>query len=254
VIAGAIAWPFEDAQRVFEMHRALVEQAPPELACVAALRRAPPAPWLPSATHGKLVVALFVCFAGSIGQGEKLVAPIKGFGKPVGDIIQRRSYVSQQSLLDPTQPKGRRYYWKSEYLAKIDPELIGKAIDHAKRIESPYSAVLFFPIGGALQRLPQDHSAVGNRDAVVAMNIMGSWDLSQDDAANIQWVRATWHDLRGFSTGGTYINFLTEEEGQDRIRAAYGANYDRLVEMKAKWDPTNLFRTNKNIVPTGSSR
>src|SRR5262245_16547747 len=132
VMAGAIAWRAEYAGEVLEMLRTLMEQAPPELVCVAGLRIAPPAPWLSKDIHGKPIVALFVCHTGQLTEGERLVAPIKAFGSPVGDIVQRRPYVSQQSLLDATQPKGRRYYWKSEYLSKLQPELLAKTIRHAE--------------------------------------------------------------------------------------------------------------------------
>jgi FAD/FMN-containing dehydrogenase len=186
-----------------------------------------------------------------VAEGEKLVAPLKRFGSPVGDIVQKRSYVSQQALLDATQPKGRRYYWKSEYLRALEPALFTQAIEHAGRITSPHSAVLIFPLDGALQQIPEDHSAVGNRDAVAVLNVASAWERADDDAANIAWARQAWGDLRQFSTGGTYINFLTEEEGEDRTRAAYRSNYARLAGLKARWDPSNLFRTNKNIGVTG---
>jgi hypothetical protein len=251
VIAGGIAWRAEDAGEVLEMYRALIGNAPPELTCAAALRIAPPAPWLPKEIHGKPIVALFVCYSGSLEEGQQVVAPIKKFGAPVGDIVQKRPYVTQQSLLDATQPKGRRYYWKSEYLPKVEPDLLAKVQEHAQHILSPHSAIILFPIDGAVSRLPNDHSPVGNRDAKCVLNIAASWEKSQDDAQNIAWARAAWHDMRRFSTGGTYVNFLTEEEGDERIHAAYGANYERLVEVKSKWDPQNLFRMNKNIAPRG---
>jgi FAD/FMN-containing dehydrogenase len=251
VIAGAIAWRADSASQVLEMCRTLMEKAPPELVCVAGLRLAPPAPWLSKDVHGKPIVALFVCHSGSIDEGEKLVAPIKAFGSPVGDIVQRRPYVSQQSLLDATQPKGRRYYWKSEYLARLEPDLLAAAIRHAQAIASPHSAIILFPLDGALNRLPENHSAVGNRDTAWVLNVTASWEKAEDDKTNIEWARAAWRDMRGFSTGGTYVNFLTEEEGDERIRAAYGNNYDRLVEIKSKWDPGNLFCMSKNIRPKG---
>lgn len=249
VMAGAIAWRAEYAGEVLEMLRTLMEQAPPELVCVAGLRFAPPAPWLSKDIHGKPIVALFVCHTGEVSEGEKLVAPIKAFGSPVGDIVQRRTYVSQQSLLDATQPKGRRYYWKSEYLPKLQPELLAKTIRHAEAIASPHSAIILFPLDGALNRLPEDHSAAGNRDSAWVLNITASWEKTEDDKTNIEWARSAWRDMRSFSTGGTYVNFLTEEESDDRIQAAYRKNYGRLVEVKSKWDPGNLFRVNKNIVP-----
>ena len=249
IVAGAIAWRGEDAPKVFDMWRTLVESAPPELVVVAGLRNAPPAPWISKEIHGKPIAVLFVCHTGSVADGEKLLAPIKKFGSPVGDVVQRRPYISQQSLLDATQPKGRRYYWKSEYLSTLEPEMIDKAIQYAGRIRSPHSAILIFPLGGALNKLPDDHSAVGNRDAAFVLNITASWEKAEDDAANIEWARAAWRDMRRFSTGGTYVNFLTEEEGGDRIKAAYGKNHARLVELKTTWDPTNLFQLNKNIAP-----
>jgi FAD/FMN-containing dehydrogenase len=250
IIAGAVAWSADSASEVLDMCRAVMEQAPPELVCVAALRMAPPAPWLAKEIHGKPIVALFVCYTGNLSEGEKLVGPIKAFGTPVGDIVQRRSYVSQQSLLDATQPKGRRYYWKSEYLPKLQPELLADAIRHAEAIVSPHSAIILFPLDGALNRLAEDHSAVGNRNTAWVLNITASWDKAKDDKTNIEWARAAWRDMRRFSTGGTYINFLTEEEGDERIHAAYGNNYKRLVEIKTKWDPDNLFCMNKNIQPS----
>jgi FAD/FMN-containing dehydrogenase len=249
VMAGAIAWRAQYAGEVLEMLRTFMEQAPPELVCVAGLRLAPPAPWLSKDIHGKPIVALFICHTGQLTEGEKLVAPIKAFGSPVGDIVQRRSYVSQQSLLDATQPKGRRYYWKSEYLPRLQPELLAKAIRHADAIASPHSAIILFPLDGALNQIPEDHSAAGNRDTAWVLNITASWEKAEDDKPNIEWARAAWRDLRSFSTGGTYVNFLTEEEGDERIHAAYGNNYQRLVEVKSKWDPGNLFCTNKNIAP-----
>ncbi len=249
IVAGAIAWRGEEATEVLEMYRKLAAQAPPQMACVAGLRLAPPAPWIAKEVHGKPIVALFVCHTGPMAEGEKLVAPIKAFRKPVGDVLQRWPYVSQQSLLDATQPKGRRYYWKSEYLKGCEPELIAQMIEHGRSIFSPHSAILLFPIDGAVNRLPEDHSAVGNRDAGAVINVASSWEAAQDDQRNIEWTRTAWRDIRRFSTGGTYVNFLTEEEGDDRIRAAYGKNHARLGEVKTKWDPGNLFRVNKNIAP-----
>jgi FAD/FMN-containing dehydrogenase len=249
VMGGLIAWRGDDAPQVLEMYRTFTKQAPPELTVAAMLRMAPPAPWLPKDMHAKPIVALLVSYTGPVDEAEKHVAAIKGFGSPVGDIVQRRTYVSQQSMLDATQPKGRRYYWKSEYLPGVEPELLAQAIAHAGRIVSPYSAVILFPVDGALNRLPEDSSPMGNRDAASVLNITASWDKAEDDGANIGWARAAWRDMRRFSTGGTYINFQTADEGEERIRAAYGKNYDRLAEVKAKWDPENLFRMNKNIIP-----
>jgi len=249
VIGGVVAWPASEAPNVLELYRALVEKAAPELTLTALMRPAPPAPWLPKDMHGRPIIALLVCHSGNPDEGEKAVIPIKSFGNPVGDMLVRRPFVQMQSLLDGTQPKGRRNYWKSEYLPHVEPILCERLIDHAARIQSPHSSMVMMHIGGALNSLKDDHSPVGNRDAHYVLNIAGSWDKAEDDKANIEWARAAWQDIRGLSTGGTYVNFLTEDEGIDRIRAAYGKNYSRLIEVKTKWDPGNLFHVNKNIVP-----
>jgi FAD/FMN-containing dehydrogenase len=250
IVGGAIAWRVEEAPRILEAFRALAEESPPELGLATGLRKAPPVPWLSPEIHGQDIVALFFCYTGPVAEGERLLAPIKRLGRPVGDVVQRRPFLSQQNLLDATQPKGRRYYWKSEFLRGHEVELLDRARAHAERIVSPHSLVIFFPFQGAVNRLPPDHSPAGNREARSMFNIAASWERPGDDAANITWARSAWEDLRRFSTGGTYVNFLTEEEGSERIHAAYGRNYERLAAVKAQWDPTNLFHHNKNIPPT----
>ena len=249
VVGGVVAWPAAAAPAVLELYRTLAAKAPPELTLVALMRPAPPAPWLPKDMHGQPIVALLACYSGNPAEGEKLVAPIKSFGTPIGDVLVRRPYEQMQSLLDATQPKGRRYYWKSEYLSSIEPALCEKVIAHAARIPSPHSAVVLFQIEGALNRLEEEHSPVGNRDARYVLNVAGSWEQAAEDGANIDWVRGAWNDMKSFSTGGTYVNFLTEDEGPERIAAALGKGRRRLAEVKAKWDPQNMFRTNRNIEP-----
>jgi len=249
VVGGLVAWPASEAPRVLELYRTLAEKAPPELTLVVLMRVAPPAPWLPKDKHGKPIVALLACHSGNPEQGEKAVAPIKSFGNPIGDVLIRRPYVQVQSLLDATQPKGRRYYWKSEYLSHIEPALCEKVIEHAAKIPSPHSAVIVFQLGGALNRLKEEHSPVGNRDARYVLNVAGSWEQADEDSVNVEWARAAWNDMKSFSTGGTYINFLTEDEGPQRIEAALGKGLRRLTEVKARWDPENMFRTNRNIKP-----
>ena len=123
-------------------------------------------------------------------------------------------------------------------------------IEHAGKIRSPHSAVILFQMEGALNGLNQEHSAVGNRDARYLLNIAGSWERPDDDAANIEWTRAAWRDMRRFSTGGTYINFLTEDDGAERTEAALGGALQRLARIKSQWDPRNVFRINRNIQPT----
>jgi len=248
ILGGAIAWRAEDAKEVLDFYRKFTATAPRETTCVAVLRIAPPAPWLPKEIHGKPIIAIFVCHSGSIEDGEKIVAPLRAFGRPVADIVTRRPYTQMQTLLDATQPKGRRYYWKSHYLPGVDPKAIDVVIDHAARMPSPYSAIIFFHLQGALGELPANHSPVGNRDAAFVLNIASSWENTADDDANLRWARDCFEATQAFSTGGAYINFLTEEEGRERIQAAYGKPIlAQLAALKKKYDPDNLFRHTKNI-------
>jgi hypothetical protein len=249
IVGGFVAWPGGEISKVLDFFRAFAENAPQELTVAAVLRSAPPEPWLPNKWHGKLIISLLACYSGDPAEGEKVVAPIKKFGKPIGDVLIRRPYTQMQSMLDATAPKGRRYYWKSEYLSFIEPKLCEKIIPYANSIPSPHSSIILFQLAGTINIFDDEYSPVGNREARYVLTIPGSWENSNDDNKNIAWVRSVWNDLKEFSTGGTYINYLTEDEGQERIEAALGGAIKRLSKIKRKWDPENMFRTNHNIKP-----
>jgi FAD/FMN-containing dehydrogenase len=252
-VGGAVVWKAADAPDVLDLYREVAApDSPRELTSVAVLRIAPPAPWLPKSIHGQPIIAIFACHGGDPRDGERLAAPIKEFGSPVADIVVRRPFVQMQSLLDATQPKGRRYYWKSEYLPVIEPDLCELVVEHAARIPSPYGAIILFQIEGALNEEPAGHSPAGNRDAAFVLNITASWDDAADDAVNIAWAREAWEAMRPFSTGGAYLNFMTEDEGAERVQAAYGkTTLARLAALKRAYDPDNLFRHTKTLVPAG---
>ena len=248
ILGGAIAWRGADTREVLAFFRDFAAKAPRELTCVAVVRTAPPAPWLPKAVHGTPIVAVFVCHSGRIEDAEKALAPLRAFGKPVADIVVPRPYTQMQALLDATQPKGRRYYWKSHYLAGLDPKLIDVVVDHGARIASPHSAILLFQLQGALGEQRADHSPAANRNTAYVLNIAGSWESPDADKVNMAWARDCFEAARPYSNGGVYINFLTEEEGADRIEAAYGKPIlERLAKLKTKYDPQNLFRHTKNV-------
>jgi FAD/FMN-containing dehydrogenase len=249
IFSGAIAWRGADAPEVMEFFRTFAAEAPPELTCVLGLRLAPPASWLPKHIHGKQIALAVVCHCGSIEEAERDLAALKALGSPVGDVVTRRPYVQQQALLDATQPKGRRYYWKSDYLAGIDPASFPILRQHLERIVSPHSAILLFQLEGTVNTISEDHCAAGARDTKWVLNVAGSWEKAEDDLKNIEWARACWQDMRPYSSGSAYLNFMTEDEGADRLAEGYGKNHARLRQLKAKWDPENLFRHNKNITP-----
>lgn len=249
VVGGVVAWPASEAPGVLALYRELAESAPRELTLVCFIRPAPPAPWLPKEQHGRPIVAILACHSGRPEDGERAVAPIKAHGKPIGDILVRRPYTQLQALLDGTQPKGRRYYWKSEYLPAITDELCADFMAQAATIPSPHSAAILFQLGGAVGDLPTEHSPVGNRDARYVLNLASAWEDAREDEANIAWARESWTRLRRYSTGGTYLNFLNAEEGEGRTQDALGPALARLAEAKRRWDPENVFRTNRNILP-----
>jgi FAD/FMN-containing dehydrogenase len=253
IVGGAVVWKGADARDVLDLYREVAAPGSPrELTSVAVLRIAPPAPWLPKSIHGQPIIAIFACHSGDPRDGERLTAPIKGFGAPVADILVHRPFVQMQSLLDATQPKGRRYYWKSEYLPVVEPDLCDLIVEHAGRIPSPHGGIILFQIEGALNEQPASHSPAGNRDAGFVLNITASWEDAADDAVNVGWAREAWEAMRPFSTGGAYLNFMTEDEGAERVQAAYGkTTLARLAALKRAYDPDNLFRHTKTLVPAG---
>lgn len=249
VTAGLILYPMADARDVLALFREVTESADDDFTALLVLRKAPPAPFLPPEVHGAPVVGLAVCHVGSLEAGAKAVAPIKGFGNPLADLIAPKPFSVHQGLFDAAQPHGRRYYWKSDYFDRIGEEVGDLMIAHAEKLASPHSAMLLMQLGGAAARLPNDHSAAGNRDASFVVNINASWEDGAEDDVNIAWARAFWEDLHPHSSGGAYVNFLTEDEAE-RIADAYGGElHNRLCALKGKYDPHNLFRVNQNIRP-----
>lgn len=245
---GAIAWRGEDAEEVMNFYERIVNDSPPETVCSLGFRVGT-APWLAPELQGKPIVVMTVCDHGEETRAKNLLQQIRSIGSPVEDLLGSRSYISLQSMFDAAQPNGRRHYWKAEYAAGINLDMLRVALTHSKTIDPlSFSRITFFPVKGKLNDLSSDHSAVGNRDAGVLVNVWGSWIDPQRDERNVRWTREAWSDLRKYSVG-TYVNMLSEDDGERRIEHAYGSNLSRLVDAKTKYDPGNLFRVNKNIAP-----
>ncbi|MGJ3251688.1 MAG: FAD-binding oxidoreductase [Elainellaceae cyanobacterium] len=251
VMGGKIIYPFEKADEVLRFYRDFAAAAPDELSTLAFLKKAPASPMIPDVFHGKLVVGVAVCYAGSIEDGQRVIQPLKEFETPIVDGISPKPYTVIQSMFDAGQQPGNHYYWKSEYLSGLSDEAIATSINYAQKITSPMTGILIFQLGGAISRVDEEVMAASHRDAAFVLNINTAWKESEENQRHIQWTRDFWQAIRSQSTGGVYVNFLSQDEGRDRVRAAYGqATYDRLVELKDKYDPTNLFRVNQNIQPT----
>jgi FAD/FMN-containing dehydrogenase len=248
VTGGLIAWPAARAEEVLNTFRQITDSAPRELTLVALRRNAPPAPWVPVELHGTPIVIIVVCHSGTPQQAEADLAPLRALGDPIADLVIVKDYTAQQTLLDATMPKGNHYYWKSEFVAGLSDDLIETY--HAQFVDqkAPANQIALFQVDGALNEHPEDDGAMGNRDAGFACVIQSMWtpDSSAADA-NREWVRNAWSALKRFSTGGNYVNFQTDDEADERIAESYRDNHSRLREVKQRYDPTNLFRVNRNI-------
>lgn len=251
VAAGLILYPMDDAPDVIRFFREYTESAPEELTCLLVLRIAPPAPFLPESVHGKPIAGIAALYAGAPEEGERVLAPLKSFGLPLADTIGPKPYTTHQSFLDSGQPHGRHYYWKSEYLPAVSPDLGEVMIEHARRFTSPHCSMLAMHLGGATKRVSPNTGAVSHRDADYIVAIQGAWDDPETSDQHIRWARNFHAAIRPYSTGGVYVNFLTDDEGADRVRQAYEPDiYARLAQVKSAYDPMNLFRLNKNIAPS----
>lgn len=251
VMAGIIFYPLDAARDVLRFYRDFAASAPRELGSNAVFLLAPPAQFIPEAMHGKPAIAIIVCHTGSVEEGKQVLQPLKSFGTPIVDAIKPKTYLAQNAMLDAGQPSGLHYYWKSEYLSEISDEAIDTCIEYAAKITSPNTRVNLFHLGGAVRDYDENAMAASHRDAEFVLAINNGWKNPQDSEAQMRWTVDFWTAMRPLASGGVYVNFLSNDDGQDRVKAAYGAEkYDRLVQLKNKYDPANRFRMNQNVVPT----
>jgi FAD/FMN-containing dehydrogenase len=249
VLSGLIVYPFSEAKTVLQKYREFMKTAPDELSVWTVMRKAPPLPFLPEKVHGQEVVVLAIFYADDPKKGEPLIAPLRTFGTPVGEHVGAQPYTDWQKAFDPLLAQGARNYWKSHNFTKLDDGLFDTVIASIKTLPDPQCEIFFGAIGGATMKPAPDAAAYAHRDARFVMNVHGRWDNAADDARCIGWSRDFFKASAPFASGGVYVNFLTEDEG-DRVRMAYGPNYDRLVKVKRTYDPDNLFRVNQNIKPS----
>ena len=248
VLSGLIVFPFDQAKSIITQFARFSEKMPDDLNVWMVTRKAPPLPFLPAHTHGKEMVALALCYAGDPAQGEKLVAPLRGFGSAIGEHIGVQPYTAWQQAFDPLLTKGARNYWKSHNFARLEDGVIDTIVKYAANLPSSQCEIFIGTIGAQTTRVAPDAMAYASRDANYVMNVHGRWESAAEDERGIAWAREFFAESQPFASGGAYINFLTQDE-TDRVAFAYGAAYTRLGELKKKYDPTNLFRMNQNIKP-----
>jgi FAD/FMN-containing dehydrogenase len=246
ILGGPIFFPLD--RDVLQALPEFVSQAPEHLGAVLGVALAPPLPFLPEEWHGRPAIGLIVCWTGPSREGEEALRPLEELpiiGRGVGPM----PYPVINTLFDELLPAGLRHYWKTHSVDDVPDEAVDIHLEHGARAPTVESGVFFFPLDGAPKRVSADATALGYRNAAFSIVITGTWHGAADDERNVAWVRDYYDALRPYAQDGGYVNFMPAED-QDRIRATYGSNYDRLLEVKRRYDPDNVFRLNQNIDPT----
>ncbi|SEQ05910.1 FAD-binding oxidoreductase [Natrinema salaciae] len=247
VLAGMVVYHGADAPEVLRHVRDFNETAPDESTVWMVLRKAPPLPFLPERVHGEDVVVVVPFYAGDIADGEAVLAPVREYGEPIADTVGPVQYAAFQQAFDPLLTEGARNYWKSHNFSAISDDAIDTIVDYARDLPTPLSEIFFGQLGGAMGRVPADATAFPHRDAAYGMNVHTRWEDPAMDDECIAWSREFFDAMAPYATGGVYVNFISEDEGEENL--AYGENQDRLAEIKAAYDPENLFRMNQNVEP-----
>jgi FAD/FMN-containing dehydrogenase len=242
VLGGMLIYPLARAKEILRIYRDVASAAPDDLFMHAILATLP---------DGTQAVAVLVCYAGQVAEGERLLSPLRASGPLLDDQLGPMPYVTLQSIVENVNPPGMRNYWKSDFLTQLSDDAIDLLVDEYPSVPAPHTHLVIEQMGGAVSRIGENEMAVSHRDAPYNAIIVGMWDEPAEDERTITWVRRVWEALRPFSSGGVYVNYQMGDEGEDRVRAAYGdEKYERLVALKNKYDPNNMFRLNQNITPT----
>jgi FAD/FMN-containing dehydrogenase len=239
VIAGPVVHPFSATKEVFRFYREYAQSAPDDLFVEFGLATLP---------DGQRAVMLFVVYAGQPEVAEEVLRPVREFGSPLEDMIAPMSYCDVQQAYDADFPFGLLNYWKSSNINELSDEAINTIVAFMEAAPSPRPMVIIDQFGGAVARVPNDATAFGHRAAAYDLIIAAVWAEPEEQEAHIEWARRFWEAMQPYSTGDVYVNYLSDE-GDERVRAAYGHHYARLVELKRRYDPQNVFRNNQNIRP-----
>jgi len=239
VLGGLLIHPQAKAGEVLRFYRDFMETAPDELTAYAAMMHSP---------DGDPVSAIVPCWCGDLDEGEKYLRPMREFGPPLVDAVQPIPFPQMQTLFDDAFPDGNQNYWKSTFVNELSDEAIDLLVEHANAVPSPLSILIVELYGGAMARVGADETAFAHRTSDYDIGILSQWTDPADTATNIAWTRGVYDALQPHASGAFLLNFLGQEDDAV-IRAAFGSNYDRLAELKRKYDPANFFRNNQNIIP-----
>ncbi len=249
VHAGPMLWDLERAPEVMASYRDFIRDAPESINGFFAFLTVPPGPPFPESLHNRMMCGIVWCYAGPAERFEHVFSPVRRFPAPAFEHVGRVPYPALQSIFDPIYPPGLQWYWKADFVNTLSDEAVRLHATHGGALPTPLSTMHMYPVNGAAHRVEPGETAWSYRDATWAQVIVG---VDPDPANNDRlkrWANAYWDALHPHSAGGAYVNFMMHDEGQDRIRATYRDNYDRLVAVKTKYDPANVFRVNQNIRP-----
>jgi FAD/FMN-containing dehydrogenase len=250
VTAGPVFYPGDRAEEILRFYREFTADLPDELTTLANLLTAPPAPFLPEEWHGKKLIALIGCYAGEVEEGAEAMRPLRELGDPVADLVGPMPYAQLQQLIDALWPKGMQTYMKAGYLRELDDAAIATLARFHQ--EAPGASEIHVQhFGGAIARVPEEETAYGERGAPFVLNGCGISHEPGDFTSQVEWTRRLYAELEPSLTGGGYVNFLPAE-GEERVRAYGAEKYARLQALKDRYDPTNLFHLNQNVVPSGA--
>jgi FAD/FMN-containing dehydrogenase len=252
VVGGMALFPAARAAEVLRAYREIMAAAPDELTLAAVYISAPPAPFVPADAVGAPMLAIAGCYAGSIEDGQRAMEPVRAL-RPIVDLLGPMPYTALQTIIDEANPHGLQYYNKSHYHADLSDDLIDTFAAQAAGKTSPTSYLLLFPFGGATARSEGGDTAMGNRDTAYIFVLISSWVDPSESERHIGWTRDVWAALQPFATGAIYVNDLNDDP-PDKVSTAYEpATFRRLIEVKTKYDPTNVFRFNQNVKPRSST-
>ena len=251
VLAGLVVHPLDAAPELLREFRRIADAAGDELTVWAVMRKAPPLPFLPEEWHGKEVLVFATCYSGDLGEGEKALAELRSLGEPIADIIGPMPFAGWQTAFDPLLTPGERNYWKSHDLTDLSDGAIDVLLGAIRTLPDPQCEVFIAHVGGAMARVSADETAYPMRDSHFIMNVHTRWSDASSDDTCITWARALFDQMTPHASGTVYVNFMPEDE-IDRVGGAYGSNMARLSEIKAMYDPGNLFRVNHNILPASA--
>jgi len=248
IIGGPMLWPLDQAQEVMRWYRTFIATAPEDINGFFAFLTIPPVPLFPESLHLQKVCGVVWCHTGSKEDADEILAPIRAQLPPLVDGVQPMPFPALQSAFDALVPAGLQWYWKADFVRELTDEAIAKHIEHAQKLPPFQSTVHLYPINGAVHRTGSSETAFSYRDVTWAEVIVGI-DADPAKAGEItRWAKEYWEAVHPYSAGGAYVNMMMEE-GQERIRASYRDNYERLTQIKRQYDPANLFRINQNIAP-----